>query len=89
MCEYMNNVFDMFLLVFVTEKNRKIVFESIETWTSTQSNVFSDVSSFTMVFPGNYRGLRFIELDQSDKGDGAVIFREAIPIALRLYIYYD
>jgi hypothetical protein len=62
LCEYANNLTDMKLLVSVTEKNKKIVYEGKEYHIS-MYYVSSLFNLFYMVFPIMSRDLQFIVLE--------------------------
>jgi nicotinic acid phosphoribosyltransferase len=70
MCEYANNLFDMFLLVSITDKNREIVYDFYETlkydkptplYVSTRSGLFS------MFFPRMNGDFNYIDLNTIQK----------------------
>jgi hypothetical protein len=64
MCEFANNLFDMFLLVYLTKKNGKIVYKE-GTYHKSLLYVISNYSFFNMVFPRMYGGLHYIELENA------------------------
>ncbi|MGC8982040.1 MAG: hypothetical protein ACP5JU_03795 [Minisyncoccia bacterium] len=85
MCEYANNLLDMSLLVYLSNKNRKIVYEGKDIGGSLLI-VDVEYASIEMVLPKVYRRLKFLDLG---KMPGWMGFMDAYVKELRLNIYYD
>jgi hypothetical protein len=75
----------MSLLVYITEENKRIIYEGKEYYTSLLY-VYSHYDRLYMVFPRMLRGLRFIELDDEYK---KIRFQKTYVIGSEYHIYYD
>jgi hypothetical protein len=84
MCEYVNNLFDMVTLLFVTEKNNDIAYDGIDIWTTRLLYVNSD-QKFSMVFPQKYIDFNYIEFFEKYI---TIIFEKAKKIDLKFEIHY-
>jgi hypothetical protein len=61
MCEYVNNLFDMGFLFYVSKKNKKIVYDR-KSYRTRLLNFSAYSGSLDMVFPRMYEGINYIIL---------------------------
>jgi hypothetical protein len=88
MCEYANNLIDMILLVYVTERNKEIVYERDRDYEPSMLFVYMPYGSFHMVLPIiMYSELDYIEI-YGEEDFYAIMFEEASDIDLDYRIFF-
>jgi hypothetical protein len=96
MCEYANNIVDMILLEYITDKSREIEYKNRKTYLNTLMDVNQIYDISGMVFPRMYRDFHYIELYKRYNGitfDTTIFVESALhELGVKyvgIYIEYD